>query len=349
MTELGNVLHEVLDGLIEGVAIVDSGGRLVHANRPLEAMLGYERGELAGSAWRNLLSNGDRWQVGDWRPGYRDTRLRHKDGHAVAVLVAGRPLGGGREGVLNTIVEQEASSANRDQARGVARVAAASQQASSVAHEVYNSLTIVGLQSQVLARNPELNASCRYGLKIIHEQVAQMKELLSDLLRPGQARGLHLVPVSLDDLVRCTVTLVSEEMAAAGVSVVTNLDGSLPRLWADRHKLQQVLVNLANNARQAVASTGRQGTVTIGTQRVGSDWVQVRVADDGPGMPEEMLGQVFEPFFSTKAPAQGTGLGLTICREIVRRHGGEIWAEGNDAGGATFVVELPIGEVDAEG
>jgi PAS domain S-box-containing protein len=350
VTELGNVVHEVLDGLIEGVAIVDRGGRLVHANRPLEAMLGYDRGELAGSAWRALLSNGDKWQAGDWRPGYRDTRLRHKDGHAVPVLVAGQPLAGGQEGVLTTIVEQEASADNREQARRVAQVATAGQQASSVAHEVYNALTIVGLQSQVLARNPELSPTCRHGLDIIHEQVLQMKELLSDLLRPGQVRGLHQLPVSLDDLIRCIVDLVGEDMITAGVRVITNLDGALPQIWADRHKLQQVLVNLFNNARQAVASTGRPGTLTITTQRAGDDRVQVRFADDGPGIPEEMLDQVFEPFFSTKAPAQGTGLGLTICRDIVQRHGGQIWAEANPAGGATFVVELPLGEgIEAEG
>ncbi|MBN1660139.1 MAG: PAS domain S-box protein [Anaerolineae bacterium] len=347
MTEQSNILHQVLDGLIEGVAIVDPGGRLIHANRPLETMLGYDHGELAGSAWRALLSNGDRWQAGDWQPGYRDTRLRHKDGHPVPVLVAGRPLGEGQQGILTTIVKQETSAGNGEQARRVARAAAVSQQASSVAHEVYNALTIVGLQSQVLARNPELSPTCRHGLGIIHEQVVQMKDLLNELLRPGQVHGLHLVPVNLDDLIRCIVALLGDDMIAAGVRVVTHLDGALPPLWADRHKLQQLLVNLLNNARQAVASTGRPGTLTITTQRAGSDRVQVRVADDGPGIPADMLDQVFEPFFTTKAPAQGTGLGLTICRDIVQRHGGKIWAEANPAGGATFVVELPLGEAQA--
>lgn len=343
MTDLGSVLHEVLDGLIEGVAIVDAGGRLVHVNRSLEGILGYERGELAGSTWRTILTNGDRWQAGEWRPGYRNARLRHKDGHAVPVLVAGQPLAGGHEGVLMTIVDQRGTtSGNGEHGRGVARVAAASQQASSVAHEVYNSLTIVGLQSQVLARNPDLNPSCRHGLNIIHDQVAQMKELLGDLLRPGQARHEHMMPVDLDELIRTLVDLLGDQMAAAGVRVVTDLDGALPPLFADRPKLQQVLVNLINNARQAVMSTGRPGTLTITTQRAGNGHVQVRFADDGPGIPDELLGHVFEPFFSTKAPTQGTGLGLTICREIVERHGGDIWGETNPDGGATFVVELPV-------
>ncbi|HEM46919.1 MAG TPA: PAS domain S-box protein, partial [Alphaproteobacteria bacterium] len=161
--EPSGVLHEVLDGLIEGVAIVDAGGRLVLANRTLESLLGYDSGELAGATWRALLSSDDGWQADNWRPGYRNTRLRHKDGHAVPVWMAGRPLGGGREGVMATVV-QGTPVGHAEQERQVAEVAAGSQQASSVAHEVYNSLTIVGLLSQVLARNPELSLNARHGL-----------------------------------------------------------------------------------------------------------------------------------------------------------------------------------------
>src|SRR5262249_42379217 len=125
-----------------------------------------------------------------------------------------------------------------------------------------------------------------------------------------------------------------------------------PEIWADAGQLQQVFYHLIQNAEQAMAAARRGGTVTI---RVGRSTrgVRVEVADQGPGIPPEHLPRIFNPFFTTKPPGEGRGLGLSVAHSIVAEHDGRIWAENVPDGGALLVVELPIGtptsqpEVDA--
>ncbi|MEJ2737350.1 MAG: response regulator [Anaerolineae bacterium] len=118
-------------------------------------------------------------------------------------------------------------------------------------------------------------------------------------------------------------------------------DGGQPACHG--YKLQQVLVNLINNARQAMAPQ-QAGTLVIATRAIPSEGdapptIQVRVTDDGPGIPQQVMPHIFQPFFTTKE-GKGMGLGLSICEQIVKEHGGRLWAENNKAGGATFVLEL---------
>jgi CheY-like chemotaxis protein len=109
----------------------------------------------------------------------------------------------------------------------------------------------------------------------------------------------------------------------------------------DPNQIQQVFVNLINNAAQAVASTGRPGRVVVRARRW-LDGVAVDVVDDGPGMPEALAAQVFEPFFTTKPEGEGTGLGLSISQGILREHGGRIMLATEEGRGSTFTVQLPL-------
>jgi CheY-like chemotaxis protein len=109
----------------------------------------------------------------------------------------------------------------------------------------------------------------------------------------------------------------------------------------DPNQIQQVFVNLINNAAQAIASTGRPGRVLVRARRW-LDGVAIDVIDDGPGMPEALAAQVFEPFFTTKPEGEGTGLGLSISQGIVREHGGRIMLSTEEGRGSTFTVQLPL-------
>jgi len=117
-------------------------------------------------------------------------------------------------------------------------------------------------------------------------------------------------------------------------------DADLPSVEGNVNQLQQVFLNLANNAAQAIAATGRPGTVSVHARRW-LDGVAVDVTDDGPGIPEALHATVFEPFFTTKAEGEGTGLGLAICQGIVKEHGGRITLDARPGSGAAFTVELP--------
>jgi two-component system, NtrC family, sensor kinase len=146
-------------------------------------------------------------------------------------------------------------------------------------------------------------------------------------------------PIQLNTILSRTVQLRAYDLHSRGVEVAEQLDPELPQAVGDAHQLQQVFLNILNNAYDAVRDTGRPARIEIKTtNRVG--FVEVLFRDNGYGIsfPE----RIFDPFFTTKEIGKGTGLGLSICYGIVREHGGEILCHNNvDADGATFIVRLP--------
>jgi signal transduction histidine kinase len=142
--------------------------------------------------------------------------------------------------------------------------------------------------------------------------------------------------VSLAEVVTRCLTLTGARLRATGVQTRVELPDSLQRVWADPDRLEQVLVNLVNNAIDAMSGAGE---LRIGA-RVQGDRVLLSVADTGEGIPEENLKRIFDPFFSTK-PGKGTGLGLSISYGIVRDHGGSVWVESQPGEGSTFFISLP--------
>jgi two-component system NtrC family sensor kinase len=146
-------------------------------------------------------------------------------------------------------------------------------------------------------------------------------------------------PVQLPSVLRRTLQLRSYDFANHGVEIVENLNDRLPEVVGDSHQLQQVFLNILNNAYDAVRSTSRRGCIEISTAQ-SEGWVEVVFSDNGPGIAHP--DRIFDPFFTTKEVGKGTGLGLSICYGIVREHGGEITCanrQGRD--GASFTVRLP--------
>src|SRR5206468_10792805 len=156
------------------------------------------------------------------------------------------------------------------------------------------------------------------------------------------------VPVDLNDVIRRTLSLTSYDLKLKDIQVERELSGALPDVFGDRHGLQQVVLNLVTNAAQAVAENPRDRPrdITVSTWFDGQ--VHLRVADSGPGIPDEVAQSIFTPFFTTKEPGKGTGLGLSITYSIVESHGGQITLEPRSArGGAAFRVDLPPAPADA--
>jgi len=147
-------------------------------------------------------------------------------------------------------------------------------------------------------------------------------------------------PVFMNSIIRRTVQLRLYDLANHGVEVVEDLAEPLPTIIGDSHQLQQVCLNILNNAYDAVLEAGRAPRIEISTSST-ANHVEIMFRDNGPGIlyPE----RVFDPFFTTKDIGKGTGLGLSICYGIVRQHGGEVACHNNPDGiGATFIVRLPL-------
>jgi CheY-like chemotaxis protein len=149
-------------------------------------------------------------------------------------------------------------------------------------------------------------------------------------------------PVILNDLVHESVELVAYALRVDDVEVHLDLDADVPTLWADRHQLQQVLVNLVTNAHHAMRGDTVRRLQIVTRHEVARAFVVLDVADSGPGIPDGLRERIFEPFFTTKPAGEGTGLGLSLCNGIVEAHGGTLTLAPGRSQGAVFRIELPV-------
>jgi PAS domain S-box-containing protein len=220
------------------------------------------------------------------------------------------------------------------------KMAAVGQLVSGVAHEVNNPLTAIMGFSDLLMENPEVPGSARKDLQVILEEAQRTKEIVQNLLSFARQRPPQRHRLQINDILRKTIALRAYDFSNHGVQIVETFDENLPEIVGDSHQLQQVFLNILNNAYDAVHPTGRNGVIEIETIHDGG-WIEVLFRDNGEGIrhPE----RIFDPFFTTKEVGQGTGLGLSICYGIVREHEGEILCANNqDLPGATFSVRLPV-------
>ncbi len=183
----------------------------------------------------------------------------------------------------------------------------------------------------------------------IREAAERCSRTVRTFLAMARSRAPSRIAVVLNDTIRSAVELVSHSLQSSGVAVRLELDAALPAVTGDPDQLHHVVSNLVVNAEHALRETKAPRTLTIST-RADAEALQVvlAVADNGPGVPDEISGRVFEPFFTTKAGASGTGIGLALCRDIVTSHGGSIELSANDPSGAVFTVRLPIRDVREE-
>jgi signal transduction histidine kinase len=219
-----------------------------------------------------------------------------------------------------------------------AKLSALGELVAGVAHELNNPLTVLlGTADMIEA---EASQSIQRHVRLMREALDSAQHVVRGLLTFGRQMPLQKTRVDLNDLTERVLALTFGELHVAEVSIHKELAVGLPLVWADANQLQQVLVNLITNAKQAMAGTLGERRLTISASRAGADRVRIRVADTGPGIPADTLGKVFDPFVTTKS--DGTGLGLSISYGIVREHGGTLSADSPPGRGATFTIELPI-------
>jgi signal transduction histidine kinase len=279
--------------------------------------------------------------------GYQESALRHRDGSPVPVLINRRVLHAVQGAVLLTFTAAHDSQDQQTRLQQMEEMARTSQHVSSVVHEMKNSLAILLLQTKLLATKTRLISETGDGLAVVQDQIRRMAQMVDNLRACADPLEPCLETVDVSALIRRTIELQQPQLQMDGIQVSTELAADLPPIQADPWKLQQVFVNLITNARQAMLANQGSGGLRIAARVYsangdGTARIQVRFVDSGPGIAPELMSRIFEPFFSTKDPAQGMGLGLSICEEIVRRHQGTIWAENNPEGGAVFVLELPV-------
>jgi two-component system NtrC family sensor kinase len=226
------------------------------------------------------------------------------------------------------------------------RLATLGKVASGIAHEINNPLGIILNRIECMeadAVHSLMSAEVHRDLVAIRSQAERISRITKSILTFSRGTVSTLKPVEVNSVVRTCIAIAGERMSALSVRLESVLSASLLSVMGDRDRLETVVLNLINNAIDAVNPLGAEGVVTVRTTTVqidGKSWVELTVSDNGPGISAEIIGRVFDPFFSTKPSGQGTGLGLFLAYGIVADHRGRIEVKNGETG-AIFSVALP--------
>jgi PAS domain S-box-containing protein len=229
----------------------------------------------------------------------------------------------------------------REQADVANRLAAVGEMAAGIAHEINNPLTGVIGFAELLANRPDLPADIQDSIKIINNGSLRVVEIVKRLLTFARQTRPIVSKVNITDVIDNSLALRSYVLETAGISIIRDYAPNLPWIDIDPAQIQQVFLNLILNAEQSMKKIHEKGTLTVKTKKAGK-YLRISFKDDGAGIPPDVMDKIFQPFFTTKDPGQGTGLGLSLSQGIILEHCGKIWAEDNPDGGATFMIELPI-------
>jgi signal transduction histidine kinase/ActR/RegA family two-component response regulator len=216
------------------------------------------------------------------------------------------------------------------------------QLVSGVAHELNNPLAGVLGYSQLLMRRGA-EGKVREGLQKIEAEAERCRRIVQNLLIFARKHKPQMSLLDVNAVIESTLEMRGYHLKTDNVTVVRDLDPRLPKTMADTNQVQQVLMNVINNAHHAMLEVDRPRRLAVRTaHREGR--IAVEVADNGSGIPQEHLSRIFDPFFTTKEVGRGTGLGLSICYGIIQEHGGDIRVDSHPGSGTTFTIELPVVE-----
>lgn len=219
------------------------------------------------------------------------------------------------------------------------KLSAVGELAASVAHEVKNPMVgIVGFAQ--LGQESDDHKEMNEYFKLIEQDAFRANKILQNLLEFSRPPEMEFEPLAPNEVVMGAMALCVHQLQMQGVKVDTALGDGLPAIKGNSNQLRQVLLNLMLNAGQAMEASPKK-LINVSTASTEAGFVEIRVADTGPGLAPEVQAKLFKPFFTTKRRGQGTGLGLSVSRSIIEAHRGQIRAEGLPGAGATFIIRLP--------
>src|SRR3990170_3925306 len=250
------------------------------------------------------------------------------------------------EYLQNTYQDLKSTSAQLAQS---AKLAAVGELAAGVAHELNQPLMVIRGHAQELLDEDSVPEKITKDLRLIEKQTGRMMRIINHLRAFARQSSGAFEPVNLNNTINDSFTLISQQLKNNNIEIIKELDDSIPRIWGDPNKIEQVFLNLMTNSKDAMEDMGH-GILTVKTQAVFDETsnesrkvrgVQVLFSDTGTGIANDIIDKVFDPFFTTKEVGKGTGLGLSISYSILGDHGGSITAESNKGAGTTFRLFFP--------
>ncbi len=344
-------LETLFNTIQEGVIVTDADGRITYMNAAAGQLLGIDPERAVREPLSHYLRDLD-WQKiwsadkDEWRKVFTHElevfypQQRFLGFYIVPVADEQNSVVTGMAIILRDVTEtrQRAASAIESE-----KLSAITLLAASVAHEIGNPLNSLNIHLQLMERElKKLPAAQgeRLGedLRVARDEIARLDQIINQFLHAIRPTQPELQPTNVNEVVAETLTLMERELGDRDILVERELAAGLPRILLDRAQLKQAFYNIIKNALQAMRSGG---ILRIRTE-ADDTHVSISFVDSGHGIAPEQIGQLFEPYFTTKQ--NGTGLGLMIVQRIVREHGGTIEVESDKGHGTTFRIKLPIHE-----
>ncbi|GAC1428522.1 MAG: hypothetical protein NVS9B5_03350 [Terriglobales bacterium] len=340
----------LLESFPDLILVIDLHERYSFVSSRIRDLLGYRPEDLVGkkveeeqeqspeflALYRDLITGRKKFGFCEYRARHRDETWRTMRASASPLFDAENRLNGVIVSVRDITVERKLE----QQIIQSERLAAMGQMIGGFAHELNNPLTSI-LGAAELLQDESVSESMRKQLVTLHQQSRRAAEIVQNLMYFSRPPASGRSPVKLDDLIQRTMHLHAYSLRKNQITVDYLPEPSLPPVNGDPHQLMQVFLNLVMNAEHAIKEVRDRGTLRVRIRKEGNMLCAV-FQDDGPGIPPDILPNIFDPFYTTKRPGRGTGLGLSICKAITREHGGNVEANSGPGGGAIFTVTLPI-------
>ncbi len=343
--------RELIEGAPEMIHQLDEEGRFLTVNRTQLETLGYRLEELLQQPLASICPEDQAERVADHLQRIRQrgkselvTQFVRRDGSRLDVEIRASAVreedgsfllsrGFAHDTTRRKRLEMQLIQADKLSTIGL--------MVSGVAHDVNNPLTGISGYAEMLLGQGDLSPELESSLRFIHSEAERAARIVANLLgfvRQEEGRRDYF---DLHTTVDAVLDLMGYRLRQARVEVQRRFEPQLPALYGDMHQIQQVLLNLVNNAVQAMDGMEGERRLTVAT-RVLAGEVAIEVADTGRGIPPQILGSIFDPFFTTKGEGEGTGLGLSITKAAVEGHGGRLQVESVVGRGTTFTVWLPL-------
>jgi two-component system sensor kinase FixL len=356
----------LIETAVDGIMVIDEAGLIQVYNEACERMFGYRLEEVIGQNVKILMPPPYHAEHDDYLSRYRNTGERRIIGIGREVVGRRRngttfemylSVGEGRFedrriflGIVHDISERKADEQRIQELQKellhATRLTTTGQLGAALAHELNQPLAAIlnytGILQDIATRNAGPDGDIvREVTDRIAEQTVRAGEIIRRLRGFVSKREPDRATQNLNDVVQESIALGFVGAADTSVRLRSHLAKNLPPLSVDKVQIQQVMINLVRNAVEAMQETPRR-VLTVTTAIDEKDFIRVSVADTGPGLSEEIAASLFQPFLTTKA--DGLGIGLSICRTIVESHGGRLWMEPAEGGGAVFHFSLPLTE-----
>ena len=349
----------LINTITYAIAAINHEGEILLWNPASEKIFGYTSSQAVGrkledmivpepsdSRFKEMLSGGSLKDV--------EMELRKEDGTRFPAEISFSSDERSNEDSIKTIIIQDVTERKlaesdllnaRDQLLQSEKLTSMGRLSAGVAHEILNPINIISMELQILQTMENLSPEVLEELKVCMAQISSIVAIAENLKQFSRIPEKKTIMADINDVIAHVLTLYATQLKIEGIETEVQYQPDLPVVAVDREKIEQVILNLITNA--VAAMEGKEIKVLrITTEREtmfeNNDQLKTMIADTGMGIKSEHMSKIFDPFFTTRGKGKGTGLGLSISYGIIHDHGGSIWAENNELGGASFYVRLPI-------